>query len=303
MTVAALTEAGLLRRDVALGPMTTYRIGGDAAWFAEPAEAAELIQVLVAARELSVPVIVLGRGSNVVVASSGVDALVVRLSGDFASIEVGEDGVIGAGGAAPLARVARTSVDADRGGLEFLVGVPGSVGGAVRMNAGCLGSETADWMLDATIVDRDGTRRSAVPEDLAMGYRSTSLTDDDIVVAARFRTEPQPADEGRRRIREVTQWRRLNQPGGTLNAGSVFKNPAGDAAGRIIDSLGLKDTTLGGVRVSPRHANFFEAHGDATPEDVYRLMSAVRRQVAEETGIVLEPEIRFLGDFEAEHAS
>ena len=298
MTVADLRSRGVLQDQVLLGPLTTYHFGGAAAWFAEPGDDAELDAVLAAAEELGLPIVVLGRGSNVVVSDAGLDAVVVRLAGRFAHVSVGPEGVVSAGGAAPLARVARTSVDAARGGLEFLVGIPGSVGGAVRMNAGCLGSETAEWMIDAEVlhVGRGG-RTIETPDDLEMAYRFSSLTDDHIVVGVRFRTVPGPVEAGKAKIREVTQWRRRNQPGGTLNAGSVFKNPPGDAAGRIIDELGLKGYTVGGVRVSPRHANFIEAHAGATGQDVFDLMSAVRAKVLAATGVELHPEIKFLGSF------
>lgn len=304
MTVERLVAAGRLRQAVPLGPMTTYRFGGDAAWFAEPADESELSEVVAAAHDLGLPIVMLGRGSNVVVSDEGVQGVVVRLAGRFASVAIDPDGVVDAGGATPLAKVARLSVDADRGGLEFLVGIPGSVGGAVRMNAGCLGSETADWMIDASIVSiSTGERTHKSPADLEMAYRHSTITDDDIVVGARFRTVPQPSQEGSAKIREVTQWRRRNQPGGTLNAGSVFKNPPGDAAGRIIDSIGLKGHAVGGIRVSPRHANFFEAHEGATAQDVFDLVRTVRSRVLEATGIELEPEVEFLGPFRATRGS
>lgn len=298
MSVAELLASGALVRDVPLGPMTTYRFGGPAAWFAEPTDGATLFQVLEAADDLGLAVVVLGRGSNVVISERGLDAVVIRLSGSFARIDVDERGIVDAGAAAPLAKVARESVEHDRGGLEFLVGIPGSVGGAVRMNAGCFGSETADWMISARVLDletRETTTRT--PDQLEMAYRYTNLEDGELVLAARFRSEPRPAADGKHLIREVTQWRRQNQPGGTLNAGSVFKNPEGDAAGRIIDALGLKGSAVGGVRVSPRHANFFEAGEGATAQDVYDLMRLVQRRVRDETGVRLVPEVKFLGSF------
>lgn len=298
MTVVQLVESGLLRRNVPLASMTTYRLGGEAAWFAEPADETELTAVLAAAREMGEQILVLGRGSNVVVADGGVAALVVHLVGTFAEVTVAAGGIVEAGGGAPLAKVARGSVDAGRGGLEFLVGIPGSVGGAVRMNAGCLGTETADVMIDARIIDsRSGDVTVRTPTDLAMSYRSTNVAPHEIVLSARFTTERQPTDAGLARIREVTRWRRDTQPGGTLNAGSVFKNPPGDAAGRIIDQLGLKGLRCGGAVVSSRHANFFEAEPGTTAQDIYDLVTRVRRRVAVATGIELDPEVKFLGDF------
>lgn len=298
MTVDRLRNAGLLRRNVPLAGLTTYRLGGAAAWFAEPADRDELVDVLRAASDLGLPVVALGRGSNVIVSDRGLVAVVVHLVGEFVDVAVAATGVVTAGGGAPLAKVARASVAAGRGGLEFLVGIPGSVGGAVRMNAGCLGSETKDVMLDARIVDvATGAERVVTAHDLAMGYRTSSVGSDDVVVAARFATVAQPAGSGRARIREVTQWRKEHQPGGTLNAGSVFKNPPGDHAGRLIDAAGLKGLRVGGVAVSAKHANFFVADRSASAQDVYDLVWTVRRRVQAATGVLLEPEIRFAGLF------
>lgn len=198
-----------------------------------------------------------------------------------------------------LPRVARSVADHDLGGLEFFVGIPGSVGGAVRMNAGCFGSETAEWLLDATILSTtDAQVRTATPTDLAMTYRSSNVAESDIVTEARFRTEPRARSSAQATMREITAWRKEHQPGGTYNAGSAFKNPPGDAAGRIIDSLGLKGFRVGGASVSTRHANFFEAGPDATPEDVFDLVAGVRRIVLDRTGVTLTPEVIFLGDFD-----
>jgi UDP-N-acetylmuramate dehydrogenase len=298
VTVSRLLGSGLLRRDVPLAPLTTYRLGGSAAWFAEPSDESELAEVLAAAGEVGEPVVVLGRGSNIVVADAGVSAVVIHLVGSFADISVGSDGIVAAGGGAPLAKVARAGVEAGRGGLEFLVGIPGSVGGAVRMNAGCLGTETADVMIDARVMDgRSGGVAVQTPGDLMMAYRFSSVAAHEIVVSARFRTEPQPTEIGLARIREVTRWRRETQPGGTLNAGSVFKNPPGDAAGRIIDALGLKGLRRGGAVVSSRHGNFFEADTRTTAQDIRDLVRIVQRRVEAATGVRLEPEVEFLGEF------
>ncbi|MFQ5948108.1 MAG: UDP-N-acetylmuramate dehydrogenase, partial [Acidimicrobiia bacterium] len=174
----------------------------------------------------------------------------------------------------------------------------GSVGGGVRMNAGCHGSEMVDWLVEATVVDMT---RAAVsvrsPRDLEMGYRYTNLQPTEVVAEATFSSKPRRREEAEQEIREITRWRRRHQPGGTLNAGSVFKNPPGDAAGRIIDELGLKGFRVGGAAVSEKHANFFVADPGASSQEVYDLVWAVRRKVGEATGIWLEPEVRFVGEF------
>jgi UDP-N-acetylmuramate dehydrogenase len=167
------------------------------------------------------------------------------------------------------------------------------------MNAGCHGSETADCLITARVLPlRTGIGEDRSPAALELSYRHSNLADDEVVVSARFRTAPVAPAEAEARIRAITRWRKETQPGGTLNAGSVFKNPAGDAAGRIIDSLGLKGLRIGGVEVSSRHANFFVAGAGSTPEDVHALVVAVRDRVRAATGIDLEPELRFIGGFD-----
>lgn len=298
MTGDGPTVAGALRRAVPLAGYTTYRFGGTASWLAEPDDIAELAAARAAATHLGLPLVTLGRGSNVVVSDRGLDAVVVRLGPGFGSVVL-DGGVVIAGAAAPQPKVARFAVELDRGGIEFLVGIPGSVGGGVVMNAGCFGADFAEWMLDADVFDTaDGSVATRGADDLAMSYRSTALTDRHVVLSARLRTVPQSGDQGRERLRQITRWRRLSQPGGTLNAGSVFKNPSGDAAGRIIEAAGLKGLTVGGARVSPRHANFFEASGGATAQDVFDLVVAVQRRVHEHCGVSLHTEIRFLGEFD-----
>lgn len=167
------------------------------------------------------------------------------------------------------------------------------------MNAGCHGSDVAECLKTADVIDlRDGSTRSLTAEDMELAYRSSNLTEHDAVVEATFVTSEIDPEDGASEIRRITQWRREHQPGGTLNAGSVFKNPPGDAAGRIIDDAGLKGLAQGGVRVSERHANFFEADPGASAQDVYDLVWAVRKLVGDKTGVWLEPEVRFAGKFE-----
>lgn len=294
-------EAPGVQRDVAIGPLTTYRFGGRARFYAEVPDAAALLTVLQARRTLDaeVPLLVLGRGSNIVVSDEGFEGLVVRLTGSFLEIAVSDDGRVAAGGAVPLPRLARESVKRDRGGLEWCVGIPGSVGGAVRMNAGGHGSETAEWLLDAEVVDADTlTVATRDVDDLDLSYRHSALTPSDIVLRARYRTVARPRAAGEQLLRDITRWRKEHQPGGTHNAGSVFKNPPGDSAGRIIDSLGLKGYRVGGAEVSQRHANFFVADDTATADDVYRLVRDIQQIVAERASVRLEPEIRFVGRFD-----
>ncbi len=293
------TRHASMQRDVELAPLTTYKLGGVAAWFADVEDEDTLRAVLRSAGD--VEFLVLGRGSNLVVSDHGFPGLVIRLVGAFLQAALNEDGSLAAGAGMPLPRLARFAAAHDRGGLEFFVGIPGSVGGAVRMNAGGHGSDTATWLLDASILNRlTLNERSDEPADLDLAYRHSNLGDDDLVVAARFRTVEQSRARGEEILRDVTRWRKQHQPGGTLNAGSVFKNPRGDAAGRIIDALGLKGYRRGGVAVSDVHANFFVSNEGARAQDVWDLVWAIRRRVGDETGVWLEPELRFVGRFEGD---
>lgn len=290
-----LVAAGRLEEHVPLAPLTTYKVGGAARYLVTAVEAEDVLDAAALGRDEGLPVMVLGRGSNVVIADRGLDAVVVRPAMDERRFE-GEQVEAGAG--TPLPLLARDAARAGRGGLEFYAGIPGSVGGAVRMNAGCHGSDTAEWLVAARIVDlRSGVVAERPVGALGLAYRHSDLGDDEVVVSARFRTVPCDPAEAEARIREVTRWRKEHQPGGTLNAGSVFKNPPGDAAGRIIDALGLKGLRVGGAEVSTRHANFIVAGEGATAADLHALVILVRDRVAAATGIVLEPEMRFLGDF------
>lgn len=290
-----LLSAGLVQRDVPLGPMTTYKAGGPARLLAEITTRDELKDLISSGVTSSNPVLVLGRGSNLVVSDSGFDGLVLTLAGEFNEITISGT-TVEAGAAAPLPKLARAASDAGLAGLEFFVGVPGSVGGAVRQNAGCFDVETSDRLITASLVDLvTGQERESSPQDLELSYRHSNLKPRDLVVSARFRGETGDADRSRELMREVTRWRRENQPGGTLNAGSVFKNPEGMAAGELIDSLGLKGLSVGGVSVSEKHANFFVARRDATAADIYRLVALVKDTVFERSGTKLEPEIQFVG--------
>ena len=296
----SLVAAGVVSERVSLGPLTTYKFGGPARWYAEARSDGELSAIMAARRAAGVDLLILGRGSNLLVADAGYGGIVVRLAGDFAAVSFGEDGTITAGGAVSLPILARQAAKAGRGGLEWYVGIPGSVGGAVRMNAGGHGSDTGEWLVDAAVMDAGtGTVGARDVAALDLSYRHSNLTDTDIVLSARFNSIARDPAESEALIREITRWRREHQPGGTLNAGSVFKNPPGDAAGRIIEEVGLKGYRCGGAAVSSRHANFFVAEAGACAQDIYDLVWAVRRRVGEAVGVWLEPEIRFAGDFAA----
>lgn len=292
-----LVAAGIARTNIPLHTLTTYKLGGPAAFLVEPdrTEHLELIAAALSAEPL--PLLVVGRGSNLVIADSGFPGVVIHLGPGFARIDVDE--VITAGAAAGLPQVARAATKQGRLGLEFMVGIPGTVGGGVRQNAGCFDQEVADVLVEARIFDLElGSLVQATTRDLEFSYRHSAVRSHHVVIEGRFRSSRGDTEAGEGRIREITRWRRLNQPGGTLNAGSVFKNPLEGAAGRIIDGLGLKGLRVGGAAVSDKHANFFVAMPGTRAIDVYLLVQEVAQRVKETTGIVLEAEIQFAGDFE-----
>lgn len=286
--------------DVPLAPFTTYKVGGNARYLAEPSDLAELREILALVPD-GTTVVVLGRGSNVVISEKGIDGLVIKLGRSFQEADVDAEGKIVSGAGVALPKLARLAASRGRAGLGFYVGIPGSVGGAVRMNAGGHGSDTLSVLDHAVILDAVTAETvRATPSDLGLAYRHSDLSDDQIVVQATFNTTPGDSEVLEDEMRSITRWRKSNQPGGTLNAGSVFKNPEGGSAGAIIDGLGLKGQRFGPVQVSPIHANFLVAADAATANDIFSFVCQIRATVRDRTGIELEPEIRFLGEFDGE---
>jgi UDP-N-acetylmuramate dehydrogenase len=282
------------RRDVALGPMTTYRVGGPAALFVLVEDDAALAEVVEAVRSSGVDVLVVGRGSNLLVADRGFPGLALQLGERWADVAV-HGTEVHAGAAAALPVVARRTVDAGLTGFEWAVGVPGSVGGAVRMNAGGHGSDLAASLVGVRVVDVARGEDEQVPlADLHLGYRTSSLRPEQLVLEATLRLASGDPEHGRREIAEIVRWRREHQPGGA-NAGSVFTNPEGDSAGRLIEAAGAKGLRVGSAEVSTKHANFIQAAPDGSADDVLALMHEVQRRVHEHTGVQLHPETRLAG--------
>lgn len=297
-----LVRAGLARPDEPLAAHTTYKLGGPVAYYVVADRMDDLRRVAAALAAEPLPVLVVGRGSNLLVADEGFPGVVVTLGQAFSWVSVDETGMAASGGSTPLPRLARVTAEQGRGGLEWCVGVPGSVGGGVRQNAGCFGAEIVDSLEDADVIDvRTGTARRRSADSLDLAYRHSNIAATEVVVAARFRTHPVDPEAAKEEMKRITRWRRDHQPGGTLNAGSVFKNPPSEPAGAIIDRLGLKGHSVGRVRVSERHANFIEADAGASARDVARLIESVRHLVAERAGVELEPEIQLVGFEEWAH--
>jgi UDP-N-acetylmuramate dehydrogenase len=294
VVAAAAALGGRVERARPLGPLTTYKVGGPAALFAEVATDADLAAVAEVVAATGVPTLVVGKGSNLLVADRGFPGLAVVLGGEFAAVVI-EGTTVRAGGAAALPVVARHTVRAGLAGFEWAVGVPGSVGGGVRMNAGGHGSDMAASVVEATVVDLAAGRTSDLPASaLAFGYRRSSVTRSHVVTGATLALRPGERAAGERLLSEIVAWRRANQPGGQ-NAGSVFTNPPGDSAGRLIDVAGCKGLRLGSAEVSTKHANFFQADPGGSADDVRALMDRVRARVREETGVDLVPETRMVG--------
>ncbi|MGO8873321.1 MAG: UDP-N-acetylmuramate dehydrogenase [Acidimicrobiales bacterium] len=296
---ASLTElraslGALVRPEHPLGALTTYRVGGTAALFAEPADEAELVALARGLAGRDVQVLVLGRGSNLLVADRGFDGVVVSLGAGFESMDFEGDRVR-AGGALRLPVLARRTAAAGWHGLEWAVGVPGSVGGAIRMNAGGHGSDTAATLVSYRWVDLStGSVHEAAAERLGFAYRRSSLAPTDVVVEGVHHLEPGDPDRCRATVDEIVRWRRANQPGGS-NAGSVFTNPPADSAGRLIEACGLKGFRLGTAQVSTKHANFIQADPGGSADDVGRLIAHVQRTVVDATGVTLHPEVQLIG--------
>ncbi len=289
---------GRVERDRPIGPMTSYGLGGRALVFLEAATDADLEALSVALTETGLPIIMLGRGSNLLVSERGFAGVAVRLGAGFRWTRV--DGTtIDAGAGMPLPTVAVLSGQHALQGMEFAVAIPASVGGAVRMNAGAHGHAVGEVLDEVAVFRLAAARRESIPAvALGFAYRSSDLPEDAVVIGARFalrRGDPARIQE---KLREAREWRRANQPLNLPNAGSVFKNPPGDAAGRLVEEICGKGMSVGGARVSEVHANFIVATEEATADDVYTLIRRVQRRVKQEAGIDLEPEVRFVGEFE-----
>lgn len=291
-----LRNAGIaFERGVPAGSFVTYRTGGPFALLVTPRSNEELRLVASWLAETSLPRLVLGRGSNMLIADNGFGGVAIQLAGeafDFVTIESSE---VTAGGATPLPVLARRSVGASRQGLEFYVGIPGTVGGAIRMNAGGHGQETAHVVQSVSVVSlRSGKAKRFRADELDFGYRSCNLTEDDVVTSATFAVLPGDAEIGAAKLEEIVKWRREHQPGGA-NAGSVFRNPPGDSAGRLIEASGCKGLRIGGAWISEKHANFIQADEDALAGDIIAVAEVARARVLDRFGILLEWELQRVG--------
>jgi len=280
--------------DAPIGVLTTYRVGGCATALIEVHNPDELVELGRIAASAATPVLVVGGGSNLLVADSGFDGVALTLGSSFSRSEVSGT-IVTAGAAVKLPVLARATVAAELTGFEWAVGVPGTVGGAVRMNAGGHGAEIRDSLKSADVVDlASGARVQLGIRDLDFGYRSSSITESQVVVSAEFHLDRGIPRDGERLMSEIVQWRRANQPGGQ-NAGSVFTNPPGLSAGRLIEEAGAKGLRLGSAQVSTKHANFIQADENGSADDIHNLMREVMSMVLQTHGIELRVETKTVG--------
>jgi UDP-N-acetylmuramate dehydrogenase len=282
------------------GPLTTYGVGGRAAIFLAASGVDDLRLAAKALAASGLPVLVLGRGSNLLVADEGFPGLVVTLAaGQFSAIDVLPGHVVRAGGAVLLPVLARQTASQALAGLEWAVGVPGSVGGAVRMNAGGHGADTSQTLQTCRWFDlRSGVVVDVDAPDLRFGYRHSAVEAHHAVVSADYHLAPGNRASAEATIRDIVRWRREHQPGGQ-NAGSVFTNPPGDppanSAGWLVEAAGLKGYRQGSAMVSDKHANFIQAKPGGSADDVVRLMLEVQRLVAQRLGVTLHAEVKLVG--------
>lgn len=292
---ARVSAASVIKRDEPMAQHTTLRVGGPSDVYFEPANEADLAAGLRFCRDRAVKFFILGRGSNLIVRDGGFRGVMIRLSSpEFSQIEiVGQRIKAGAG-----AKQKNVAVEARRAGLsgvEFLEGIPGSIGGALRMNAGAMGGETFNAVESVRIMDFAGNVRELTPSEMAVGYRSCELLKSHVALGAVFRCAPAPREEIEARMKAYSEKRWSSQPAAP-SAGCMFKNPAAIPAGKLIDELGLKGRKIGGARVSLEHGNFLVNDGGATANDVLSLIGLLQAKALAERGIDLQVEVEIIGE-------
>lgn len=276
---------------------TTFRIGGPAACFLSPHSTEEIQKVLQICEDEGLPYFIMGNGSNLLVSDEGYDGVVIQLYRNFSNIQI-EGTRLTAQAGALLSSLAKTAMEEDLTGMEFAGGIPGTLGGAVVMNAGAYGGEMKDILEQVTVLSREGEVLTLQAGELEMGYRTSKVkTADYIVLEAVIRLQKGDPEAIRARMRELTEMRTGKQPLEYPSAGSTFKRPEGYFAGKLIMDSGLRGYRVGKAQVSEKHCGFVINTGDATAADVVQLMKDVAHKVKEDSGVDLEPEVKFLGKF------
>lgn len=296
--ILASRAHGAVARDAALAPLTSYQLGGPAAVLLDAESESDLEALAAAVGETGLPVLIVGRGSNMLVSDRGFPGIALRLGGAFRWIG-GEGARLSAGAAVPVPALSHSALERRLAGFEFAVAIPASLGGAVRMNAGAHGRTVGEVLESAEVFVLSAARAVRLEaRELGFDYRTSRFPSGSVVTAATLALAPGDPDGIAGRMREAREWRRATQPLNLPNAGSAFKNPPGDTAGRLIERICGKGMRVGGARVSEVHANFIVAERGARADDVYTLMQRIQRKVRESSGIELEPEVRLIGEFE-----
>lgn len=276
---------------------TTFRVGGPADYFVEPENSKQIVELLSIANECHVPYIILGNGSNVLVSDKGYPGMVIHISAKMNQIMIsGNKMVVGAG--ARMSTVGKTACEKGLAGFAPLTGIPGTIGGAVMMNAGAYGGEMKDVLVSATVIDREGNCFVLSKEELQLGYRTSVVAEKGyIVVEVELEFQKGDKETIQKQMDEWSIARKTKQPLEYPSAGSTFKRPEGYFAGKLIDEAGLRGYQVGGARVSEKHCGFVINYDQATAGDIYQLMQDVSKKVKEQFGVALEPEVKLIGDF------
>jgi UDP-N-acetylmuramate dehydrogenase len=288
---------GELHVNEPLSKYTTWRVGGPAKQLYKPADLKDLSEFL-AQRPKQEPILWMGLGSNLLVRDGGFPGTVILTQACLRKIETLEHQLVRAESGAACASLARFSAREGMSGVEFMAGIPGTVGGALTMNAGCFQGETWQWVEAVEIMDANGEIRLMKPEDFAVSYRQVDAKDKirRWFIAGHFRLQPGDKEESLAKIREMLDKRAASQPTGQPSCGSVFRNPPGDHAGRLIEACGLKGFIHGGAQVSTKHANFIVNTGNACSRDIEEIIEIVRDKVSKEHGVLLKHEVHIIGD-------
>lgn len=276
---------------------TTFQVGGMADYFATPRTDEEIGILLEKAKKYEIPVFVVGNGSNLLVSDKGYRGMIVQIGKEYSDVSVEGNTVLAQAGAS-LAKIARTAYENGLGGFEFAAGIPGTLGGAVSMNAGAYGGEIKDVIIDARVLTKEGEILVIPADELELSYRSSVITKKDyIVLGARFSFEEKKKEEIKARMDELSFARKSKQPLEFPSAGSTFKRPEGYFAGKLIMDAGLRGFQVGGARVSDKHCGFVINAGNATAADIYSLILQVQEKVQRQFNVTLQPEVKMLGEF------
>ncbi len=292
----SIVQKGTVLEQESMADHTSFRVGGAADVLVQPADREEIKAVIALAREEQVPFFVMGNGSNLLVSDDGYRGMIIQIGKTFQNISVsGDEMEVEAG--ALLSKIAREALNHSLTGFEFAAGIPGSLGGAVAMNAGAYGGEMKDILIDADVLTPKGEWKTLTVDELDLSYRHSCIFDEgDVVVSARIHLERGNHDAILARMSELANARREKQPLEYPSAGSTFKRPEGYFAGKLIQDAGLKGYTVGGAQVSEKHSGFVINKGGATAEEIAFLITQVQKKVEQQFGVKMEPEVRFLGE-------